>query len=153
VVEHRPEANLPTKLLTSDWPIDMPLGLADPKRASQLPVSPHILFVAAHNNDMADALRAAKLTEVARRPGVTNKKPLENFTPLERSIVNLLRPSAADGTETIRPAGAVMRVGDRPVPRVCTVGKPEKRQHSHQFGRHLGNPNSIRLLSFAGFIG
>jgi hypothetical protein len=42
--------------------------------------------------------------------------------------------------------------GERPAPRVCVVGKPEKRQHSHQFGSHLENPGSIYLLSFAVFI-
>lgn len=54
------------ELLTSDRPIDMPLGLSDPKAIS-LPVSPRILFVAAHNHDLADKLRAANPTEVARK--------------------------------------------------------------------------------------
>jgi hypothetical protein len=42
--------------------------------------------------------------------------------------------------------------GERPAARVCVVGKPEKRQHSHQSGSHLENPGSICLLSFAVFI-
>jgi hypothetical protein len=54
-------------LLTSDRPIDMPLGLADPRAYISLPVSPRILFLAAHNHDMADVLRAAKPTEVVRK--------------------------------------------------------------------------------------
>jgi len=60
-------SNSTHQLLTSDRPIDMPLGLADPKAYISLPVSPRILFVAAHNHDMADALRATKPTEVARK--------------------------------------------------------------------------------------
>ena len=32
--------------------------------------------------------------------------------------------------------------------RLC-CGEPEKRQHSRQFGNHLGNPGSIFILSFA----
>jgi Protein of unknown function (DUF4238) len=44
------------QLLTSDRPIDMPLGLADPKAYISLPVSPTILFVAAHDEDIANAL-------------------------------------------------------------------------------------------------
>src|SRR5207302_2510671 len=32
-----------------------------------IPISPRILFVAAHNHDMADALRAAQPTEVVRK--------------------------------------------------------------------------------------
>jgi len=55
------------QLLTSDRPIDMPLGLADPKAYISLPVSPHVLFVAAHNHDAADALRRAKPTEIVRK--------------------------------------------------------------------------------------
>jgi hypothetical protein len=55
------------ELLTSDRPIDMPLGLADPKAYISLPVSPRILFIGAHNHDLADTLRAANPTEVARK--------------------------------------------------------------------------------------
>ena len=55
------------QLLTSDRPIDMPLGLADPKACISLPVSPRILFVAAHNHDMADALRRASPTQIVRK--------------------------------------------------------------------------------------
>ena len=55
------------QLLTSDRPIDMPLGLADPKAYISLPVSPRILFVAGHNHNMADALRRANPTEVVRK--------------------------------------------------------------------------------------
>jgi Protein of unknown function (DUF4238) len=55
------------QLLTSDRPIDMPLGLADPKAYISLPVSPRILFVAAHSLDMANALRSAKPTDIVRK--------------------------------------------------------------------------------------
>ena len=55
------------QLLTSDRPIDMPLGLADSKAYISLPVSPRVLFVAAHNDNVADALRRANPTEIVRR--------------------------------------------------------------------------------------
>jgi len=55
------------QLLTSDRPIDMPLGLADPKAYISLPVSPHILFVAAHSHEMADVLRRANPIEIVRK--------------------------------------------------------------------------------------
>ncbi len=55
------------ELLTSDRPIDMPLGLADPKAYISLPVSPRILFVAAHSHDLANTLRAASPIEVVRK--------------------------------------------------------------------------------------
>jgi hypothetical protein len=54
-------------LLTSDRPIDMPLGLGDPKAYISLPASPTILFVAAHNNDLRDALRKANPAEVVKK--------------------------------------------------------------------------------------
>jgi hypothetical protein len=55
------------QLLMSDRPIDMPLGLADPKAYISLPVSPRILFLAAHNRDMADTLRRSNQTEIVRK--------------------------------------------------------------------------------------
>jgi uncharacterized protein DUF4238 len=55
------------QLLTSDRPIDMPLGLADSKAYISFPVSPRVLFVAAHNHNMADALRRANPTEIVRK--------------------------------------------------------------------------------------
>jgi hypothetical protein len=55
------------ELLTSDRPINMPLGLADPNAYISLPVSPRILFVAAHSHGLASMLRAASPTEVARK--------------------------------------------------------------------------------------
>jgi hypothetical protein len=54
------------QLLTSDRPIDMPLGLADPSAYVSLPVSPTILFVAAHKRNIADAPRNANPTEVVK---------------------------------------------------------------------------------------
>jgi hypothetical protein len=62
------------QLLTSDRPIDMPLGLADTRAYISLPVSPQILFVAAHTDDMADTLRKAKPTEIVRK---NNKRLIE----------------------------------------------------------------------------
>jgi hypothetical protein len=62
------------QLLTSDRPIDMPLGLADSNAYISLPVSPHVLFVAAHNHDTANALRGANQTEVA---GKNNRRIIE----------------------------------------------------------------------------
>jgi Protein of unknown function (DUF4238) len=55
------------QLLTSDRPINMPLGLAYPNGYITLPVSPHIFFVAAHDRDTVEALRALKPTEMVRR--------------------------------------------------------------------------------------
>jgi len=55
------------QLLTSDRPIDMPLGLADPNAYIAIAVSPKILFVAAHHMDVANALRKAKPTEVVKK--------------------------------------------------------------------------------------
>jgi len=55
------------QLLTSDRPINMPLGLADPGAYISLPVSPRILFVAAHKQEMADALREADPTDIVRK--------------------------------------------------------------------------------------
>jgi hypothetical protein len=59
-------SNSSLDLLTSDRPIDMPLGLADAEAYISLPVSPRILFVAAHNRSLADILRAAEPTEIVR---------------------------------------------------------------------------------------
>ena len=74
------------QLLTSDRPIDMPLGLADSKAYISLPVSPRVLFVAAHNNDMADALRRANPTEIVRK-----KQPARHRTgPQVRMGLNRL---------------------------------------------------------------
>ena len=55
------------QLLTSDRPIDMPLGLADPKAYISLPVTPTILFVAEHSQDIADALRKANPTDLVKK--------------------------------------------------------------------------------------
>ena len=55
------------QLLTSDRPIGMPLGLADPNAYISVPVSPRILFVAAHKQQMADTLRDANPTDVVRK--------------------------------------------------------------------------------------
>ena len=54
------------QLLTSDRAIGMPLGLADPDAYISVPVSPRILFVAAHKQRVADALRDANPTNVVR---------------------------------------------------------------------------------------
>jgi hypothetical protein len=55
------------QLLTSDRPIGMPWGLANPEAYISLPVSPRILFVAAHKKEMADALRNENPTHVVRK--------------------------------------------------------------------------------------
>jgi Protein of unknown function (DUF4238) len=51
-------------LLTSDRPIVMPLGLADPQAYILLPVSPRILFAAAHRSEFPDIVRAADAAKV-----------------------------------------------------------------------------------------
>ena len=55
------------QLLTSDRPIIMPLGLGDPRAFIVLPVSPTVVFVAAHNRGFADWLATQKHTELAKR--------------------------------------------------------------------------------------
>jgi Protein of unknown function (DUF4238) len=53
-------------LLTSDRPIDLPIGLGDPKAYIALPISPHHLFVATNDGTLVPRLRAMKPTDVAR---------------------------------------------------------------------------------------
>jgi hypothetical protein len=52
------------RLLTSDRPIIMPLGLGDPRAYIALPVSPTVLFVAAHDPAFARSLAGLKQTEL-----------------------------------------------------------------------------------------
>jgi len=54
------------ELLTSDRPIIMPLGLGDPRAYIVLPVSPTIIFVAAHDRDFAGWLARQKHTELVK---------------------------------------------------------------------------------------
>jgi hypothetical protein len=54
------------QLLTSDRPLDMPIGLADPKAYIALPVSPRVLFIAAHNRAIAETIRLKNQTSVVR---------------------------------------------------------------------------------------
>jgi hypothetical protein len=54
------------QLLTSDRPIIMPLGLGDPRAYIVLPVSPTVVFVAAHNRGFSDWLATRKHTELAK---------------------------------------------------------------------------------------
>ena len=51
-------------LLTSDRPLDMPLGLARANAYIALPVSPHELFIAAHNDVWAKVCAAKPPEEV-----------------------------------------------------------------------------------------
>jgi hypothetical protein len=53
-------------LLTSDRPIIMPLGLANPRAYIALAVSPTVLFVAANNDNFAGSLAGRKHTYVAK---------------------------------------------------------------------------------------
>jgi hypothetical protein len=52
------------QLLTSDRPFIMPLGLGDPRAYIALPVSPTVLFVAAHDPAFARSLAGLKQTEL-----------------------------------------------------------------------------------------
>jgi hypothetical protein len=54
------------QLLTSDRPIIMPLGLGDPRASIVLPVSPSVVFVAAHDRVFASWLAGQKDTELAK---------------------------------------------------------------------------------------
>jgi hypothetical protein len=53
-------------LLTSDRPIIMPVGLADQSAYIALPVSPTLLFVAAHDPAFGRSLAGRKHTELAK---------------------------------------------------------------------------------------
>jgi Protein of unknown function (DUF4238) len=54
------------QLLTSDRPIIMPWGLGDPRACIVLPVSPTVVFVAAHDSGFAGRLAGRKHTELAK---------------------------------------------------------------------------------------
>src|SRR5262249_41018510 len=54
------------QLLTSDRPIIMPLGLGDPRASIVLPVSPSVVFVAAHDRVFASWLAGQKDPELAK---------------------------------------------------------------------------------------
>jgi len=56
--------NSKLQLLTSDRPIIMPFGLGDPRAYIALPVSPTVLFVAAHDPAFARSLAGLKQTEL-----------------------------------------------------------------------------------------
>lgn len=54
-------------LLTSDRPIDMPLGLSDPKSYIAVPIAPKILFIAAHEQSIIDNARGQNATKLAKQ--------------------------------------------------------------------------------------
>jgi hypothetical protein len=54
------------KLLTSDRPIHMPFGLGDRRAYIALPVSPTVLFLAAHDDDLARSIARQKQTGIAK---------------------------------------------------------------------------------------
>jgi|SRR5579862_442930 len=58
------EAKVPT--MTSDRPIVMPFGLADRRAYIALPVSPTILFVAAHDTDFAKTVASWNKTKLVK---------------------------------------------------------------------------------------
>jgi hypothetical protein len=53
-------------LLTSDRPVVMPLGLANPRAYIALPIGPHRLFVAAYSDQFAKALPVASHTRIVK---------------------------------------------------------------------------------------
>jgi hypothetical protein len=55
------------QLLTSDRPLDMPLGLKEPNAYIALPVSPQILFIAAHDPGIAQTVRETNPNEIVRK--------------------------------------------------------------------------------------
>jgi hypothetical protein len=55
------------QLLTSDRPIDMPLGLADRRAYIAIPVAPKVLFLAAHEQSVIDNARGENATKLARQ--------------------------------------------------------------------------------------
>jgi Protein of unknown function (DUF4238) len=54
------------KLITSDRPIHMPFGLSDRRAYIALPVSPTLLFLAAHDNGLATSIARQEQTGVAK---------------------------------------------------------------------------------------
>jgi hypothetical protein len=58
-------------LLTSDRPVDMPLGLGNPKAYIAIPISPHHLFVATNDETLVPRLRAMKHTDVVKQMNKT----------------------------------------------------------------------------------
>jgi hypothetical protein len=62
------------QLLTSDRPLDMPLGLREPKTYIALSVSPRVLFIATHDLGIAQTIRAANPNEIVRK---NNKRVIE----------------------------------------------------------------------------
>jgi hypothetical protein len=55
------------QLLTSDRPLDMPFGLAEPNTFIALSVSPRALFIAAHDSKIAREMGQLKPTEVVKK--------------------------------------------------------------------------------------
>jgi hypothetical protein len=53
-------------LLTSDRPLDMPVGLENDKAYIVLPIGPHLLFVADHDGDSAKRLASFNPTEIVK---------------------------------------------------------------------------------------
>jgi hypothetical protein len=62
------------QLLTSDRPLDMPLGLGQPNAYIALPVSPRILFIAAHDPEIAKTVSQTNPTEIVRK---SNQRVIE----------------------------------------------------------------------------
>jgi Protein of unknown function (DUF4238) len=60
-----PKANV--ELLCSDRPIDRPLGFDDPRAYIALPVAPRLLFLAAHNEELPNAISGWSHTEIVKR--------------------------------------------------------------------------------------
>jgi hypothetical protein len=60
-----PKANV--ELLCSDRPIDRPLGFNDRRAYIALPVAPRLLFLAAHNDELAKIISGSRHTEIVKR--------------------------------------------------------------------------------------
>jgi hypothetical protein len=61
----------PLTLLTSDRPLDMPLGLGTPRAYAALPIGPRLLFLAANNDLWESVCRDSSSTEIVRRVNET----------------------------------------------------------------------------------
>jgi hypothetical protein len=55
------------ELLCSDRPIDRPLGFNDPRAYIALPVAPRLLFLAAHNEKLAEAVSRMNHTQTVKQ--------------------------------------------------------------------------------------
>ena len=72
-----PKANV--ELLCSDRPLDRPLGFGHPQAYIALPIAPRMLFLAAHNEELAKAISGRSHTETVKRLNKTVVRQAREF--------------------------------------------------------------------------